>query len=225
MGEAEPGKVKTYLKPPQKGRDQFVNLQQRNIPSNTRPRPGPKLEHRTLHILQLFFTRFEPPLRSEHVDILSEDFRTPMQDPSVTSHNRTAGNMMTQNIDSRRGRSALKHQPSGRMKTERFLHNSIQIRQCLRTLPSNNLTTLLRNQALPHRPPQLPHQLIITPPIPQKMIENRTQTNRRRLAPGKHHTQTTRQDQIIRHEIRVFELRLREFGEEVYAPGCLGLGV
>lgn len=129
---------KLNLEPAQKTRHQFIHLQRANVPSDTRPRPGPKLKHGRLHLPQLGRLRFEPALRAVRVRVGAEDFRAPVQHPRVAADDCAAGDALAADCGARGGDVAFEEEADGGEDAPGFLDAGVEVGELLRGGPGDD---------------------------------------------------------------------------------------
>jgi hypothetical protein len=211
--------VYPYLKPPQHGRHQLINLQQRDILPNTRPTPHPKLQHRPVHRLYprlILRPPHLPPLRPVHIDILPKNILVPMQHPRRTPHDRAPRNLPAGNLNAPLGNNPLHRQPRRGMQPKRLLDAHIQVRQHrLAFVPRHQARLVVGELARARGVVDLFAQPCQRVRGFEQEIKHGRQRDGGGLGPGKGHRHGHGLDERVGHEVRAGLARGEELGEKV----------
>lgn len=116
------------------------HLHPTNIPPQTHPRPSAKRKEEPLHvsitrlaaILAFGFRFFDPALRPESLDVVTEDLRVAVDDPRVSAHRRAGGDEAAGDGGAAGGRDAREGHADGGMQAQGFIHDGLEVGEAVR---------------------------------------------------------------------------------------------
>ena len=203
----EQTEASTYLKPPQKTWHKLIDLHQTNVLPNTRPRPHTKMEHRRLHLFSLFLSRLDPSFGPVRIDVISEDLGPAMDNPRITSHDRSAGDVLAADIDALGRDDAFEWEAGGWVQAEGLFNAGVEVGKLLRFRPADKVVGAILDDFDTDGGVEFVHEFLVATGMLEEIVEYGREAYAGGFGAGESHTDGHGEDAAVVEEVGAVFLR------------------
>ena len=166
------GLFKLNLESTQEAWHQLVDFQEADVLSDTCSSPSAELQHGSLHFLEFVRASLNPALGPECINVYTKNLGSTLYDPGVTADNRATRDEFAADLHALFRHDALKDETRCRVKSERFLDDSVKIGKLLGFGPRDCLVGTRFDSSVCYSGVELLHELQIYTWVLDKEIED-----------------------------------------------------